>query len=67
MNTVDIVLFDLNSRIKIRTKKLKILKECKIINFKAKMGKNKYKMFERWIEKSQYLKNPYDQNLNRVL
>ena len=43
---------------------------CKIMNFKAKRGKNKYNMFKRWIKKSQHLKNPfynkYDQNPNRV-
>ena len=43
---------------------------CKIMNFKAKKGKNKYNMFKRWIKKSQHLKNPfynkYDQNPNRV-
>ena len=29
---------------------------CKIMNFKAKKGKNKYNMFEWLIEKSQHLK-----------
>ena len=29
---------------------------CKIMNFKAKKGKNKYNKNERWIKRSQYLK-----------
>ena len=41
----------------------------KIMNFKAKKGKNKYNMFKRWIKKT-HLKNPfynkYDQNSNQV-
>ena len=40
------------------------------MNFKAKKGKNKYNIFERWIKKSKHLKNPfyskYDQNPNQV-
>ena len=43
---------------------------CKIMNFKAKKGKNKYNMLEWWIKKSLHLRNPFYkksyQNLNQV-
>ena len=37
------------------------------MNFKAKKGKSKYNVLERWIKKSQHLKNPFYRYMTKTL